>query len=287
MIMPERDGYIPGVPCWVDTNQPEPEAAAAFYGRLFGWEVEDAMPPGSEGRYFMGRINGRDAAAISSSPPGAPERPTWNTYICVDDVDATVTTVRESGGTIVAAPFDVMDAGRMAVVTDTEGAVFSLWQAGRHPGATVVNEHGALNFNGLATRDVERAKAFYGAVFGWEVLDLAAGLMWTLPGYGDHLEESTPGLRAQMEQMGAPAGFIDVVAALQPIGADDAAAVRWDVTFGVDDVDAVAARATELGGEVVRGPLDAPWSRVAEIKDPHGATFIASQFVPENSELGT
>jgi len=175
----------------------------------------------------------------------------------------------------------------MAVATDSEGAVFSLWQAGRHPGATVVNEHGALNFNGLATRDVERAKAFYGAVFGWEVLDLPAGLMWTLPGYGDHLEESTPGLHAQMEQMGAPAGFIDVVAALQPIGADDAAAVRWDVTFGVDDVDAVAARATELGGEVVHGPLDAPWSRVAEIKDPFGATFIASQFVPENSELGS
>ena len=128
----------------------------------------------------------------------------WNTYIWVDDVDASVATVREAGGTVVTEPFDVMDAGRMAVVADPEGAPFCLWQAGQHKGATVVNEHGALNFNGLATRDVERAKAFYGAVFGWEVLSLPAGLMWTLPGYGDHLEESTPGLRAQMEQMGAP-----------------------------------------------------------------------------------
>ncbi len=284
--MPERDGYIPGVPCWVDTNQPEPEVAAAFYGRLFGWDVEDAMPPGSDGHYFTGRINGRDAAAISSIPAGAPDQPTWNTYIWVDDVDATVANVREAGGAVVMEPLDVMDAGRMAVITDPEGAVLSLWQAGRHKGATVVNEHGALNFNGLATRDVERAKAFYGAVFGWEVLDLASGLMWTLPGYGDHLEASSPGLRAQMEQMGAPAGFIDVVAALAPIGPDDdTAAARWDVTFGVDDVAAVAARAAELGGEVVSGPVDVPWSRVAEIRDPHGATFVASQFVPENSAL--
>ena len=284
--MPERDGYIPGVPCWVDTNQPEPEVAAAFYRGLFDWAVEDSMPPGSEGRYFMCRIDGRDAAAISSIPPGSPARAVWNTYIWVDDADSTVTKVREAGGTVVSEPFDVIDAGRMAVVADPEGAPFCLWQAGRHKGATVVNEHGALNFNGLATRDVERAKTFYGAVFGWQLLDLPAGLMWTLPGYGDHLEQSTPGLRAQMEQMGAPAGFIDVVAALQPIGPDDDASVaRWDVTFGVDDVDAVASRATELGGEVVRGPLDAPWSRVAEIKDPHGATFIAGQFVPENSGL--
>lgn len=284
--MPERHGYITGVPCWVDTNQPEPATAADFYGGLFGWTVEDSMPPGSDGHYFTGRIDGRDAAAISSIPPGAPDVATWNTYIWVDDLDACATAVREAGGTVITEPFDVMDAGRMAVVADPDGAVLSLWEAGRHKGATVVNEHGALNFNELATRDVERAAAFYGTVFGWEVLALPSGPMWTLPGYGDHLEESTPGLRAQMEQMGAPDGFIDVVAALRPIGPDDRATIAgWDVTFGVDDADAVAARAEELGGEVVSGPLDAPWTRVVVIKDPQGATFNASQFVADNSEL--
>ena len=284
--MPERNGYIPGVPCWVDTNQPEPQAAAAFYGGLFGWAVEDSMPPGSDGHYFMGRIDGRDAAAISSIPSGAPAMAMWNTYIWVDDVDGSVAKVRDAGGTVVSEPFDVMDAGRMAVVADPEGAPFCLWQAGQHKGSTVVNEHGALNFNGLATRDVERAQDFYGAVFGWEVLSLAAGLMWTLPGYGAHLEESTPGLRAQMEQMGAPAGFIDVVAALRPIGPDDGATpAHWDVTFGVDDAEAVAVRAKELGANVVSGPLDAPWTRVVVIEDPQGAMFVASQFVPENSGI--
>ena len=284
--MPERDGYIPGVPCWVDTNQPDPESAAAFYGGLFGWAVEDSMPPGSDGHYFMGRINGRDAAAVSSIPPGAPAMAMWNTYIWVDDVDATVATVREAGGSVVSEPFDVMDAGRMAVFADPEGAPCCLWQAGRHKGATVVNEHGALNFNGLATRDVERAKAFYGAVFGWEVLSLPSGPMWALPGYGDHLEASTPGLRTQMEQMGAPPGFIDVVAALRPIDPGDSATpAHWEVTFGVDDAEAVAMRAKELGGEIVSGPLDAPWTRLVVIKDPQGATFVAGQFVPENSGL--
>jgi uncharacterized protein len=284
--MPERNGYIPGVPCWVDTGQPDPEAAAAFYGGLFGWSVEDAMPPGSDGHYFIGRINGRDAAAISSIPPGSPAMATWNTYIWVDDVGASADRVHEAGGTVISDPFDVMDAGRMAVVADPEGALFCLWEARQHRGATVVNEHGALNFNGLATRDVEGAKAFYGAVFGWEVLSLPAGLMWTLPGYGDHLEESSPGLRAGMEQMGAPPGFIDVVAALRPIASDDGdTSAHWDVTFGIDDAEAVAVRANELGGEIVSGPLDAPWTRLVVVKDPQGAMFMAAQFLPENSGL--
>lgn len=104
--MPERNGYIPGVPCWIDTNQPEPEAATSFYGGLFGWAVEDSMPPGPDGHYFMCRIDGRDAAAISSIPPGAAATAMWNTYIWVDDVDASVDTVREAGGTVISEPFD-------------------------------------------------------------------------------------------------------------------------------------------------------------------------------------
>jgi predicted enzyme related to lactoylglutathione lyase len=110
--------------------------------------------------------------------------------------------------------------------------------------------------------------------------------MWTLPGYGDHLERGSPGLREQMAAMGAPEGFIDVVAALNPIPDDESdTPAHWSVTFAVDDADATAAEASELGGEIVAGPSDAPWTRMAVIKDPQGATFIASQFVPENKDL--
>ena len=284
--MPERDGYIPGVPCWVDTSQPDPEAALPFYSGLFGWEFEDVMPEGAPGTYFIGRIRGGDAAAIGSIPEGTPQVAMWNTYVWVESADETSTKAAEAGGAVVIEPFDIMDSGRMAMLTDPEGAAFCVWQAGQHKGAQVVNEHGALNFNGLATRDVEAAAAFYGAVFGWRTLTLPAGMMWTLPGYGDHLEERSPGLRDQMAQMAAPDGFIDVVAALNPIAADDTETpAHWSVTFGVDDAHATAAKVGELGGEVVAGPVDAPWSRPVVIKDPQGATFIASQFVYENKDL--
>ena len=147
--MPERDGYIPGVPSWVDTNQPDPEAALPFYQGLFGWDFEDTMPAGSDGSYFIGRIRGGDVAGVGSIPEGGPPMAMWNTYIWVDSADDTAAKVREAGGAVVVEPFDVLDAGRMAVVTDTEGAAFCVWQAKNHKGATVVNEHGSLNFNGL------------------------------------------------------------------------------------------------------------------------------------------
>jgi predicted enzyme related to lactoylglutathione lyase len=284
--MPERDGYIPGVPCWVDTSQPDPDATLSFYGGLFGWEFENVMPEGSEGRYYIGRIRGGDVAAVGSTPEGAPPIAVWNTYIWVDSADETASKARAAGGGVAAEPFDVMDAGRMAVLTDPEGAAFNIWQAKGNKGAKIVNEHGSLNFNGLVTRDPAGAEAFYGAVFGWKTLSMPGGVAWTRPGYGDHLEERNPGLRQGMAQMGAPEGFIDVVATLNPIAIGDTETpAHWSVTFAVDDVKAAAGKARELGGEVISGPFDAPWSRMAVIRDPQGAIFIASQFVPENKDV--
>jgi predicted enzyme related to lactoylglutathione lyase len=279
--MPDRDRYIAGVPCWVDTSQPDPAAAAEFYRGLFGWETEDVMPPDAPGQYFMARLRGRDVGAISSQQQPAP--PSWNTYVWVDSADDTAAKVRDAGGTVLAEPFDVMDSGRMAVFADPQGAVFSVWQAGAHKGSQIVNEHGSVNFNDLRTNDVEGAKAFYGAVFGWKELDMGNFSAWTLPGYGDHLEELNPGTRERMGEMGAPGGFIDVVASLGGTTGDEPA--HWGLTFAVDDAEATAKRAEELGGEVLVPPFDAPWVRSTIIRDPQGATFTANQFVPENSEL--
>jgi hypothetical protein len=286
--MPDRDGYIPGVPCWADTSQPDPEKAAVFYSGLFGWECEDVMPPGSPGKYFMAKLRGLDVGAISGIQEGAPPIATWNTYVWVDSADETAAKVRDAGGQVVAEPFDVMDAGRMAVFTDPEGAAFCAWQANRHRGWQVVNEHGSVNFNNLNTRDPKRAEAFYGAVFGWELLGVGGGTMWRLRPYGDHLEEREPGLRARMREMGAPDGFEEVVAGLNPIGDDQPdTPAHWSITFAVDDADAIARRATELGGRVLVPPFDAPWVRMAVIADPAGATFTASKFVPENRDIGS
>ena len=171
------------------------------------------MPAGVSS-LLMARIDGRDVAAISSPPPGAPPQAVWNTYMRRAAGDAGAR-VREAGGRVLSEPFDVFDAGRMGVFADPEGAVFCVWQPGSHRGSAAVNEHGAVNFNNLHTGDVGAARAFYGAVFGWTTID-AGSPIWALPGYGDHLEELNPGLRAGMKQMGAPEGFENVVAAILP-----------------------------------------------------------------------
>jgi uncharacterized protein len=300
--MPERDGYIPGVPCWVDASEPDPEGAVDFYGGLFGWEFEDVMPPSSDGKYFIARheatgwslfdasgdLRGGDVAAVSSAHEAAPPTATWNTYFWVDSADETASKVRDAGGGVVREPFDFMDASRVAVFTDPEGAVFRVWEAKEHKGARLVNDPGSLNFNGLNTRDADRARSFYGSVFGWQTLAPFSGVeMWTLRGYGDYLESYHPELRRQMAEAGAPEGFEDVVATLNPIADDQPETPpHWSVTFAVDDADAAAAKAAELGGKVIVPPFDAPWVRMTVIGDPQGATFIASKFAPENKDLG-
>jgi predicted enzyme related to lactoylglutathione lyase len=285
--MPERDGYIPGVPCWVDTSQPDPEAAVDFYGGLFGWDFADVLPPESGAKYFIARIRGGDVAAVGSIPEGGPPMAMWNTYVSVESADKAASKVIDAGGKALTDPFDVMDSGRMAVFADPEGAAFCAWQPKENKGAQIVNEAGSLNFNGLNTRDVEGAKSFYGSVFDWQTLMLEGGTeMWTLPGYGDHLEQGNPDLRKQMAEAGAPAGFEDVVASINPIPDDQPdVAAHWNVTFAVDDADATAAKAAELGGKVIVPPFDAPWVRMSVIADTQGATFIASKFVPENRDL--
>lgn len=279
--MTEQDRYIPGVPCWLDTNRGDPEAAVAFYRGLFGWQVDDVMPPGAPGHYFTARLGGRDVAAIGSAPEGAPPDPAWHTYVWVDDADATAKLVDAAGGTTVMEPADVGDAGRMAVFTDTEGAQFSVWQPRRHRGATAVNEPGTVNFNDLYSRDLAAADRFYGAVFGWERIPVGDDdFAWALPAYGDFLERRTPGMQQGMKEMGAPDRFWEVVATISRI--TDATQPHWGVTFAVDDADAVAARAVELGGRVIVAPFDAPWVRKTVLEDPDGARFTASKFVPGN-----
>ncbi len=280
--MGEQDRYIAGVPCWVDTTQPDLDAAVAFYRDLFGWEFTDVMAPESPVRYYVARIRGGDVAAVGSQPQDGPTGAAWNTYVWVTDADETAAAVRAAGGTVLMEPAEVGDAGRMAVVADPAGAAFSVWQPREHRGATVVNEHGSLNFNDLHTGDLAGAQAFYGAVFGWELLSFGDGGMWALPAYGDLLEQRNPGNRAQMAEMGAPERFEEVVASAMPIAGGEPA--HWGVTFAVDDADAIASRAGELGAEVLVAPFDAPWVRMTVIRDPQGATFTASKFVPENRD---
>jgi predicted enzyme related to lactoylglutathione lyase len=286
--MLEREEYPPGVPCWVDTGQPDPEAATAFYGGLFEWEFEDRMPADMPGRYFTARLDGQDVAGIGSQQEGAPATPAWGTYIAVESADDSAAKAREAGGTLLMEPFDVLDAGRMAVLADPSGAVFCLWQAGNHHGARVVNAPGSWNWSDLHTRDIERAKAFYAELFGWvaDTVDFGEGEVTMLrrPGYGDFLERSDPDIRRRQSEYGAPAGFEDAVAWLIPMTDEThppEMPSHWSVTFAVTDTDGMAARAAELGGTVLAAPYDVGPARVAGLADPQGAAFVVSAYKPE------
>jgi predicted enzyme related to lactoylglutathione lyase len=283
--MPDREGFPPGVPCWIDLWPPAPDEAVTFYGGLLGWEFDERTPPGAGGRYIVAQLGGQDVAAIGDTHEPEALAPVWSTYVCVGSAEDTAAAVRAAGGRVDAGPFDLGDFGRTAVCADPAGAAFRLWQPGSHRGAQLVNAPGSWNWSDLHTRDPQGAVEFYGAVFGWVAATTEFGdaLMWQVPGYGDVLAERDPTLRERHADPGVPAGFSDAIGWLQPIAADTApadVASHWHVTFAVDDADATAARAAELGGAVVAEPMDAGPVRMAEIADPWGGEFTVSRYQP-------
>ena len=170
--MGERTEYAPGTFCWVELTTTDQDAAKAFYGELLGWAAED-RPVGEGGYvYSMMQVGGKNVGAIALQPEQQREAgvpPLWNSYVSVEDADATAARAGELGATVHAPPFDVMDVGRMAVIQDPQGAFFEIWQPREHFGASLVNAPGALVWNELASPDLEASSAFYGALFGWKV----------------------------------------------------------------------------------------------------------------------
>jgi uncharacterized protein len=277
--MIERDGYPHGVPCWVDTTQPDPEAAARFYGALFGWEYVPRASGAGDPPYLIARLEGSDVAAVTAGPAGSTAD--WRTHIWVDDADAVAAKVTESGGTVDVAPIGVSDYGRTAAFTDPTGAGLRVWQAGTHRGAKTVNAAGSWNWSDLNTDELDRARDFYAAVFGWETTAIDFGFgeswMWRMPGYAEFLEINDPGLRQRHADAGAPEGFSDAIGWLLPANDEPS---RWTVTFSAADTDATAEQATALGGEVVVAPYDAGPTRASVLRDPQGAVFAISTYTP-------
>jgi predicted enzyme related to lactoylglutathione lyase len=270
--MSERDGYEHGVPCWVDSLHPDPEAAAGFYSELLGWEAEETTPPGAGHRYFMCRLRGRDVAAIGSQPSeGAPPVPVWTTYVWVESAEDAAARATDAGGSVLLGPFDALDGGRIAILADPAGAVIGAWEPGSHKGARLVNEPGAWSMSGLNTPDPEGAKPFYSRVFGWEPETFefgdTEGTLCRLPGYvGGEPEQPVPR---------------DVVATMVPLGDDAPPGVppHWSIDFWVDDLERTLETAVERGGAVVAPPYEIPGTplRQAVLTDPQGASFSVTK----------
>jgi uncharacterized protein len=275
--MTEPRTYPQGVPSWIDTVAHDLDESRRFYAGLFDWTFTDAVPADAPGNYLIATIGGADVAAIASAESDD-ELVTWRTYVAVDDAEATAKAVEAAGGTVSLAPVDAGPGGRLAACADPRGAEFRLWQARERLGAQVVNVPGTWNFSDLHTSDPHSAAQFYSEVFGWEVDDVGFATMIRKPGYGDHLAATAdPDIRERQSGVMAPPGFEDAVAWMGII--PEGHAEHWQVSFTVEDRDASAATAEELGGTVL-ATEDAEWTKAATIRDPQGAELVLSQFTP-------
>jgi len=248
--MGKRSEYAPGAFSWTDLSTPDPDAAKRFYGELLGWEYEDS--PVGDGRvYTMISLGGDHVAALQQlSAPGQP--PAWLSYVTVDDADAATDRATGLGGSAMMEPFDVMDAGRMALLADPQGAVFAIWQAKDHPGAGRVNDPGAMSLNQLNTSDVEGAREFYSGLFGWSFDDHSSeqSSYWAIRNAG-----SLNGGMMPLEQTGG------------------GAPPHWFVYFTHADLDSAAQQIASSGGHVAAGPMPIEAGRILIASDPQAAFF--------------
>jgi predicted enzyme related to lactoylglutathione lyase len=244
--MGERTEYGPGTFCWTDLGTSDPDGAKSFYGGLLGWQFED-MPVGDDQVYSMARVgDGRVAAVYRNSQVP----PAWLAYVSVESADAAAERAAELGGRAIDAPFDVLEAGRMAVLQDPQGAVFAAWEPRGSIGATLVNVPGALTITQLNTPNPEPAVEFYTGLFGWRADQVSE----VPPYYGLYVGDA---LNAGLMQM--------------PPGTE--APAHWLVYFAVEGLDDSAGRIAGLGGQMMVPPMRVPGGRILVAQDPQGAMF--------------
>jgi uncharacterized protein len=241
-----------GTPSWVDLSSPDVATSNEFYRTLFGWDIVDSGP--EMGNYGICMVNGRPAAGIGPAQPGSDGPPVWTTYLAVDDVEKTAEAITANGGTVVMAPMTVADQGRMVIAQDPPGAYFGLWQADQMIGMSVYNEPGAVVWNEQMSRDPDRAREFYAAVFGYTFEPVEGGdAYWTFT-------------TASGRQAGG-------LGALRQ-GVPDDVPAHWMTYFAVASADDTVAKVDAAGGTVAQAPFDTPFGRMAAIVDPHGAMFM-------------
>jgi uncharacterized protein len=247
--MPNVDSHAPGSFCWVELGTTDQSEARKFYQALFGWDAAE-QPMGPGGTYTLFRRAGRDVAAgyrLRPDQKGVP--PSWQVYVRVASADDAAGRARELGATVLAAPFDVFDAGRMALLQDPTGAVFAVWEPRRNNGLGIVDEPGAFCWAELVAKDPAPAATFYKSLFGWGTRGDPRYTEWTLGG------RSIGGMIQIQKDWGE----------VPP---------HWLVYFQVEDCDRSVEKAKGMGAKVEMGPQDFPGvGRIALLSDPQGARF--------------
>jgi hypothetical protein len=260
--MPNVDRHKTGEFCWFELATTDQPAAKNFYTSLFGWTVEDS-PMGPNDFYSMFRLEGRDVGAGYTIRPdqraqGVP--PHWMLYVESANADDAAKRAGELGGKVIAPPFDVFDIGRMTVLADPTGGIFSVWQAKKHSGTGITGVNGTACWADLSTPDPGKAGQFYSGLFGWQLT------------------------RDEKD----PSGYLHIKNGEEFIGGIPPAHLRnpdapphWLIYFLVESCDASAAKAKDLRAQHLLPPQSIPKvGRMSIVKDPQGAVFAL--FQPES-----
>ena len=255
--------HAPGSFCWAELATTDGPGAKKFYSELFGWEAHDS-PVGPDMVYTMLKLNGKDIGALYQKGEMMKDVPThWASYISVASADEIAAKAKSLGGTVMKEPFDVMDAGRMAVIIDPTGAAFCIWQPGKHTGFGVKGEPNSVSWNELLTTDTARAIDFYTKLFGWAA-DTHGGPM----PYTEFMNGA--------EHAG---GMMQIAPHMGPVPP------HWGIYFAVDDCDATFQKATSLGAQAFVPPMDIEnVGRFSTISDPQGAVFSIIKLTPQHEE---
>ncbi|MEV0130510.1 VOC family protein [Dactylosporangium sp. NPDC050688] len=247
-------GYAPATPCWTVLTSSDTASSVDFYGGLFGWTTA----PADDGTTTFLRHD--LAVAGLAAAPGRPSA--WLTYVSTEDIEATAVLVGDAGGTVLLPPAQAGTRGRSALFADATGAVFGAWQRGTFAGAQVANESNTICWSEIVTADVPAAVSFYGKVFGWTERSGSADAHQEY-----HEWVATNRVVGGMSLMGEH----------YPPGTP----AHWRTIVLVDDCAATAARAAELGGRLMAGPVDAGVGLAAFLLDPTGAALLAFELIPE------
>lgn len=256
-IAPDPAGpHLPGKVVWRDLLTTDLPAAQRFYGELFGWEFEDGGVDG----YVVATLEGRAVAGLASADQveDGVNVSQWISSVSAPDLDAAVERAEAMGATIHRTPRDAGERGRVAVLSDPQGALFALVYT---PGGDPPDHEPVFNewlWTELWTRDLDAAAGFYGEILGYRRTRLDNEVLSR--GY------------VAFERDGSPrAGLLEYRA--------EGVRPNWLPYVRVADAREAARRAEELGGRVLIPPSgELRDGTVALIADPSGGAIAVQEW---------
>ncbi|HUK22209.1 MAG TPA: VOC family protein [Gemmatimonadales bacterium] len=243
---------------WHELSTTDPDAAAAFYGKVVGWKTEayDQDPT-----YRLLTLNSQQKGGLMRLPEEARAMgaaPGWMLYVSVANVDEKVRQAQSLGAQLHAGPMDI-PPGRFAALADPWGAGFSLFKPAPQPNQPMSTGPGAPGdfvWHEHVSPNWTQAWDFYSKLFGWseaQSLEMSPGNIYFI--------FKTPG---EKEPAG---GFYSLQPGMPPHP-------HWLTYIRVADIDAAASAVKRGGGKVLTGPMDVPGgARIAMCVDPQGAGF--------------